>query len=283
MNNNIHPCIWYNGNAKTAAEFYCSLFANSKITTDSPMVIKWELAGQTFMGLNGGPMFKTNPSISFLVICEDDVEIDTLWEKLSDSGTVMMPLDKYDWSERYGFVEDKFGLAWQIMKGKYSDVNQKITPTFLFVGDSFGKAEAAVKYYTKIVKPASIDGILLYTLDEGAAAGSVKHSQFVLDGKVFMAMDGHGEHPFAFNEGISFVVECKDQEEIDYFWNTFIKDGGAESMCGWLKDKFGVRWQIIPKNIGSIMMDPINGKKAMQALMQMKKIDLEKLTAYYEK
>lgn len=279
MNNNIHPCIWYDGNAKAAAEFYCSLFPNSKITADTPMVVNWELYGQKFMGLNGGPMFKTNPSISFLVICEDDAEINTLWEKLSDGGMVMMALDKYDWSECYGFCQDKFGLAWQIMKGKYSDVNQKITPTLLFVGNSYGKAEAAVKYYTEVVKPSAVDGILLYAENEGPAAGSVKHSQFVLDGKVFMAMDGYGEHHFAFNEGISFVVECDNQEEIDYFWNELTGNGGAESMCGWLKDKFGVSWQIIPKNIGAIMMDPVNGQKAMQALMQMKKIDVAGLTA----
>ncbi len=279
MNNNIHPCIWYDGNAKAAAEFYCTVFPGAKITVDSPMVVNFELYGQKFMGLNGGPMFKTNPSISFLIICEADDEIEMLWKALSEDGMVMMPLDKYDWSERYGFVQDKFGLAWQIMKGKYSDVNQKITPTLLFVGDNYGKAEAAVKYYTDVVKPSSVDGILLYAENEGPAAGSVKHSQFILDGKVFMAMDGYGEHKFAFNEGISFVVECKDQEEIDYYWNTLTSGGGQESMCGWVKDKFGVSWQIIPKNIGAIMLDPVNGQKAMQALMQMKKIEIAKLTA----
>jgi predicted 3-demethylubiquinone-9 3-methyltransferase (glyoxalase superfamily) len=279
MNNNIHPCIWYDGNAKAAAEFYCTVFPGAKITVDSPMVVNFELYGQKFMGLNGGPMFKTNPSISFLIICEEDNEIELLWKALSEDGMVMMPLDKYDWSERYGFVQDKFGLAWQIMKGKYSDVNQKITPTLLFVGNSYGKAEAAVKYYTEVVKPSSVDGILLYAENEGPAAGSVKHSQFILDGKVFMAMDGYGEHKFAFNEGISFVVECKDQEEIDYFWNNLTSNGGQESMCGWLKDKFGVSWQIIPKNIGTLIMDPVNGQKAMQALMQMKKIEIAKLTA----
>lgn len=279
MNNNIHSCIWYDGNAKAAAEFYCTLFPTSKITTDSPMVVKWELAGQTFMGLNGGPVFKPNAAISFLVTCESDDEIEMLWKALSKNGMIMMPLDKYDWSEKYGFVQDKFGLAWQIMKGKYSDVNQKITPTLLFVGDSFGKADAAVNYYTAVFKPSNIDGIMLYAENEGPAAGSVKHSQFVLDSKVFMAMDGYGEHAFAFNEGISFVVECKDQQEIDYYWDTLTSDGGKESMCGWLKDKFGISWQIIPKNIGSIMLDPANGQKAMQALMQMKKIEIAKLTS----
>ena len=212
MNNNIHPCIWYDGNAKAAAEFYCSLFPDSKITTDTPMVVNFQLSGQKFMGLNGGPMFKTNPSISFMVTCESDDEIDELWKQLSGGGMVMMQLDKYPWSEKYGFVQDKFGLAWQIMKGKYSDVNQKITPTLLFVGGSYGKAEAAVKYYADVFPASSINGILLYQENEGPqVAGKVKHSQFILDGKVFMAMDGFGPHEFAFNEAISFVVECKDQ------------------------------------------------------------------------
>lgn len=278
MNNNIHPCIWYDGNAKAAAEFYCSVFPGAKITADTPMVVNFELYGQKFMGLNGGPMFKPNASISFFVISESDDEINTWYQQLSEGGMVMMPLNKYDWSERYAFVQDKFGLSWQIMKTAYSNVNQKITPCLLFVGNSFGKAEAAVKYYTDVFKPSSIDGIKLYQENEGPAAGTVKHSQFVLDGKVFMAMDGYGEHQFAFKEGISFVVECNEQVEIDFFWNELTSNGGQESQCGWLKDKFGISWQIIPKNIGTIMMDPANGPKAMKALMQMKKIDIAKLT-----
>lgn len=277
MVNNIHPCLWYDGNAKAAAEFYCGIFKDAKITADTPMVVKWQVEGQTFMGLNGGPMFKQNPSISMMVTCEDNAEIDELWAKLTDGGMIMMPLGKYDWSEHYGFVQDKFGLSWQLYKGNYSYVNQKITPTFLFVGGSFGKAAAAVKFYTDLFPGSAIEGILQYAPEEGPAAGTVKHSQFILDDKVFMAMDGYGDHKFGFTEGISFVVECKDQAEIDFFWNSMTVDGGQESMCGWLKDKFGVSWQIIPKNIGAIMMDPAHGQKAMQALMQMKKIEVDKL------
>lgn len=274
MNNNIHPCLWYDGNAKAAAEFYCTLFPDSKITIDSAMVVNFELNGQKFMGLNGGPMFKPNPSISFFAISDSDDEINTLYKQLSDGGIVMMPLNKYDWSELYAFVQDKFGLSWQIMKTAYSNVNQKITPCFLFVGNNFGNAEAAIKYYTQLFPQSSISGIKLYEENEGPAAGKVKHSQFILDGKVFMAMDGFGEHNFAFNEGISFVVECKDQKEIDFYWNTLTSDGGQESMCGWLKDKFGVSWQIIPHNIGKLMSDPEKAGKVMQVLMQMKKLDM---------
>ncbi len=82
MSNNIHPCLWYDGNAKAAALFYCSLFPQSKITADTPMVVNFELCGQKFMGLNGGPMFKLNPSISFFVISESDDEINELWKQL---------------------------------------------------------------------------------------------------------------------------------------------------------------------------------------------------------
>jgi len=277
MNNNIHPCLWYDGNAKAAADFYCSLFPNSKITADTPMVVNFELNGQKFMGLNGGPMFKPNPSISFFIISESDEEINELYKQLSGGGTVMMPLDKYDWSERYGFVKDRFGLAWQIMKGKYDEVKQKIVPCFLFVGESFGKAEAAVKFYAEVFQPSSINGILLYQENEGPAAGTVKHSQFNLDNKVFMAMDGLGQHEFAFNEAISFVVECKDQEEIDYYWNTLTANGGQESRCGWLKDKFGVSWQIIPKILGKLMSNSAKAQKVMGAVMTMNKFDIAAL------
>jgi predicted 3-demethylubiquinone-9 3-methyltransferase (glyoxalase superfamily) len=277
MNNNIHPCLWFDGNAKAAADLYCSLFLNSKITVDTAMVVNFELAGLKFMGLNGGPMFKPNASISFTVICETDDETNELWKHLSADGMIMMPLDKFEWSERYGFLQDRFGVCWQIMKGKYSDVNQKITPTLLFVGNSFGQAEKAVKFYTEVFSQSSIDGILLYTKDEGEAAGTVKHSQFILDKKVFMAMDGAGNHSFAFNEAISFVVDCETQEEIDYYWNKLTADGGQESQCGWLKDKFGVSWQIVPAVLGKLMTDPERSQRVMLAFMKMKKFDIAAL------
>jgi predicted 3-demethylubiquinone-9 3-methyltransferase (glyoxalase superfamily) len=274
MNNDIHPCLWYDSNAKAAADFYCTLFPNSKITTDTPMVVNFELNGQKFMGLNGGPMFKSNPSVSFMVISESDEEINKLYKQLSDGGMVMMALNKYDWSELYAFVQDKFGLSWQIMKTAYNTVNQKITPCFLFTGNNFGNAQAAVNYYTQLFPQSSVSGIKLYDENEGHGADKVKHSQFILDGKVFMAMDGAGEHNFAFNEAISFVVECKDQKEIDDYWDTLTANGGNESMCGWVKDKFGVSWQIIPAILGKLMSNPAKAPKVMQAVMQMKKLDI---------
>jgi predicted 3-demethylubiquinone-9 3-methyltransferase (glyoxalase superfamily) len=274
MQHNIHPCIWYDGNAKAAAEFYCSLFPGSKITTDTPMVVNFELNGQRFMGLNGGPQFKTNPSISFMVTSETNEEIDELWAKLTEDGMIMMPLDKYPWSDHYGYVQDRFGLAWQLYKGNYSYVNQKITPTFMFVGNQYGNAEAAIRLYNGLFPGSSISSILHYKQEEGEAmAGKVKHAQFILDGNVYMAMDGYGDHKFDFNEAISFVVQCSTQEEIDRYWNTLTANGGAESMCGWLKDPFGVSWQIIPGNLGKLMSTPEKGQAVMQELLKMRKLD----------
>ena len=276
MKNKIYPCIWSDGQAREAALFYCSLFEKSKIIDDNPMVVNFELSGQQFMLLNGGPMFRPNPSISLSVICETDEEINKLWRQLTENGKIMMPLDQYDWSEKYGFLEDRFGVAWQLMKGDFKDVKQKITPCLLFVGDNYGQAEKAVRYYTGLFPEAAIQGILLYEANE-PMDGKVKHSQFTLNGTVFMAMDGMGEHHFDFNEGLSLVVTCKDQQEIDYYWEQLTANGGVESQCGWLKDPFGVSWQIVPEVLGQLMQDPDKGPRVIQAFMKMKKFDIAAL------
>jgi predicted 3-demethylubiquinone-9 3-methyltransferase (glyoxalase superfamily) len=138
MKNEIFPCLWFDGQAKAAAEFYCSVFKNSKILTDTPMVVTFDLNGKKFMGLNGGPQFK-------------------------------------------------------------------------------------------------------------------------------------------FNEAVSFVVNCDTQGEIDYYWNTLTANGGEESMCGWLKDKYGLSWQIVPSQLGQLMSDASRGERVMKALLKMRKLDLQTL------
>ncbi len=138
MTKALYPCLWFNGNARAAADFYCSIFPNSKIIQDSGMVVNFELNGQFFMGLNGGDKFQ-------------------------------------------------------------------------------------------------------------------------------------------FNEAVSYVISCKDQEEIDYYWNKLIADGGKESMCGWCKDKFGFSWQVVPTILGQLMSDPQKGPRVVQAFMKMRKFDIEAL------
>ncbi|MEO6254327.1 MAG: VOC family protein [Ferruginibacter sp.] len=271
MNNNIHPCLWFDGKAKEAASFYCGIFPNSKITVDTPMVVNFEINGKKMMGLNGGPMFKFNPSISIFVTCKTEAEVIGIYDKLAEGGEPLMAIGKYDWSERYGWIKDKYGLTWQIMLSN----EEKLCPSLLFTGASFGKAEEALNFYASIFDNSSVD-VLQHYPKETPFADKVLFSEFKLDQYNIIAMDGPGEHTYTFNEAVSFVVECKDQEEIDYYWNK-LTEGGAESMCGWLKDQFGISWQIIPAALGKLMSDPEKGGRAMQALMKMKKLDIATL------
>jgi predicted 3-demethylubiquinone-9 3-methyltransferase (glyoxalase superfamily) len=105
MKNQMYPCLWFDGQAKAAAEFYCSIFKNSKITSENPMVIRWELNGNQFMGLNGGPLYKFSPANSFVIECETQKEIDHYWDKLGDGGIY----------NQCGWLDDKFGVSWQIV------------------------------------------------------------------------------------------------------------------------------------------------------------------------
>jgi predicted 3-demethylubiquinone-9 3-methyltransferase (glyoxalase superfamily) len=281
MKTPIYPCLWFNGNAKEAAEFYTSVFKDSRITTDTPVVVNFELGGQKFMGLNGGPQFKPNPSISFFVVCGSEVETDEIWQKLVEGGQVLMTLDKYDWSEKYGWVQDRFGINWQLSYGKLSDVGQNFTPVLMFTQNVAGKAEEAINFYSSLFPDASTMGILRYSAQDHDQEGLVKHAQFTLGGNVFMAMDSTLDHAFKFNEGISLVVECKDQQEIDHYWNAMTQNG-EESMCGWLKDPYGVSWQIVPSVIGELMSEPEKAPGVMNALMGMKKLNIDELVQAYE-
>jgi predicted 3-demethylubiquinone-9 3-methyltransferase (glyoxalase superfamily) len=273
MNNKIYPCLWFDGQAKAAADFYCATFSNSKITVESPMVVKFEIEGFPLMGLNGGPMFKINPSISFFVTCTTDEEIERVWKKLSEGGKIMMALNEYPWSKKYGWVADKFGMTWQLMLGDLPEGAQKITPSFLFVEKQYGRGEEAMKHYTSIFPNSRIIFIDLYKEGEPQPAGKLKFGQFSIHDFKLIAMDGPGPHEYQFNEGVSLTVECDTQQEIDNYWNK-LTEGGSESQCGWLKDKFGVSWQIVPTILGKLMSDPTKGKRVMTELLKMKKLDL---------
>lgn len=276
MQTEIYPCLWLDGKAEEALQFYVSAFPNSNMLDSNPIVARANLNGRKLMGLNGGPRYKPNPSISLFVQLESEHEIHDLYAKLSKDGQVMMPLGKYDWSDYYAFFSDQYGVAWQLMKGPYSDVGQSVAPCLLFVGQDFGKAEDALKHYTGIFPDSSVEGILHNPKANPTEPDSVMHSQFRLGQNVFMAMDGAGEHHFQFSEGVSFVIECDTQAEIDYFWQKLC-EGGREDMCGWVKDKFGVSWQIVPTVLGQLMADPAKGPKVIKAFLNMRKFDIQAL------
>ena len=292
----IIPFLWYDTQAEDTARFYTSVFKNSKMgsTTKyneasakasgmkagSVMTASFEIDGYGFTAINGGSVFKINPSISFFYYSKDEKEIDDLWTKLSEGGKALMDLNTYDWSKKYGWVEDKFGLSWQLMLTE-DDVKHKIVPCLLFVDKNYGKAEEAMNFYLSVFNNSKVEGIYKYGPDSKPnTENAIMYENFILEGNKFAAMDGAGEHNFIFNEAISFVVNCETQEEVDYYWEKLSAVPQAE-MCGWLKDKYGISWQIVPTVLSKYLSDKDAKKsqRVMQAMLQMKKIiiaDLEK-------
>ncbi len=282
MNQSIYPCILFDGNAKEAAEFYLSVFPGSHITTDNGIVVFMNLKEQKFMLLNG-PQVAVNPSASFMYMTDSPDEVKELWDKLIVGGKELMALDTYPWSSKYGWLQDQFGVSWQLYTGKKEDILQKYTPSLMFTGDQNGRAEEAINFYTSIFPNSGVQGVLKYGENGGDVAGNVQHAQFHINGYYLMCMDSSGPHDFSFNEGVSLVVECDTQDELDNYWNKLTTNGGSESVCGWLKDKFGFSWQIVPKKILQLMNNGNAEKsgKMMNALMKMKKLDIAQLEAAY--
>jgi predicted 3-demethylubiquinone-9 3-methyltransferase (glyoxalase superfamily) len=284
----ITPHLWYDKEAAEAADFYISIFKNSihKDTTtlhDTPSgkveVVTIDLMGHEFTLLSAGPLFKFNPSVSFLVAFDSSEEVDAAWEKLSAGGTALMELGTYPFSERYGWIRDRYGLSWQLMYRAGQPIRQPITPTLMFVDEQCGKAEEAINFYTSVFHRAQVDGILRYGNDEAPdKPGTIKHSSFSLEGQAFAAMESARAHDFAFNEAISLMVHCETQEEIDYYWDKLTAVPEAEQ-CGWLKDKFGFSWQIVPTAMDEMLREKDEQKTARvtEAFLKMKKFDLAKL------
>lgn len=289
----IVPHLWFDKEADEASKFYMSLFEGSKLMDrimlhDTPSgtveVLTIELAGQEFILMSAGPYFKFTPAISFVIACSSIAEVDMLWEKLIDKGNALMPLDSYPFSERYGWVMDQYGLSWQVMYQGDRELTQKITPTLMFVGGQCGNAEEAIRFYTSVFHNSEVGYILRYETDcEPDQPGTVQHMEFTLANLEFWAMDSAYEHGFTFNEAISFVVNCETQEEIDYYWEKLSAVKEAEQ-CGWLKDKYGFSWQIVPSNMNDYMrsQNPEQRERVTKEMLQMKKIEIADLKKAYQ-
>lgn len=299
-NQNIVPHLWYDKEANEAAEFYASIFPDSKITNittlhDTPSgnsdIVSFELWGQKFMAISAGPLFKFNPSVSFIVNFDPSREkdarekINEVWNKLSEGGTALMPLDKYPFSERYGWIQDKYGLSWQlIFTNTEGEERPTIVPSLMFVGDKCGKAEEAINFYLSVFKNSKQGLIARYPQGmEPDKEGTIMFSDFMLENQWFAAMDSAREHKFSFNEAISFMVYCDKQKEIDYYWDKLTAVPDAEQ-CGWLKDKYGLSWQIVPREMNETMSKgtPEQIARVTKAFLKMKKFDLAELEKAYK-
>lgn len=284
----IKPHLWFDKEAMEAAQFYTGLFDHSAVldtTTlhDAPSgtneIVSIVLAGQAFDLLSAGPYVRFNPAVSFLVALHSAGEVDALWAKLAPGGAALMELGTYPFSARYGWLQDKYGLSWQVMHMGDRPVEQFITPTLMFVGDVCGKAEEAITTYASVFKNSRIGAIDRYGAgEEPDQPGTIRHAAFRLENLNFAAMDSAQAHDFRFNEAISFIVSCETQDEIDYFWDKLSADPGAEA-CGWLKDQYGLSWQIVPAELDAMLREQNSEKVARltSAVLAMKKLDIAAL------
>lgn len=284
----IVPHLWFDKEAKEAAAFYTGLFPDSRISRtqilqDTPSgdaeTVDFELAGQPFEAISAGPYFQLNPSISLTVACRTAEEVDALHHALSDGGADLMPLGEYPFSHRYAWVQDRYGLSWQLMLMQGTPPAQKIAPHLLFAGAAEGKAAQAVRFYQEVFHDSSSDPALneAATL-EGLDGSKTAAFNFSLLGQRFSAMDHGFDADFTFNEAFSLIVYCDTQKEIDGFWSKLSHVPEAEA-CGWLKDQFGVSWQIVPRQMGEMMATGTDEQlqRVVQAFLPMKKLDIATL------
>jgi len=293
----IVPCLWFDNQAESAAAFYVATFPGGRVTAtshypesfDAPggqprgsvLTVEFEVAGQRFSALNGGPMFTLDPSISFFVFVDSPAEADRLFAALADGGTALMPIDAYPWSERYGWVQDRYGVSWQVLAGRRAPGGAVIVPCLMFSDAVSGRAEEAMRFYAGALPGGEVESITRYEAGEGPE-GSVKHGRFRMAGQEMIAMDSHVSHGITFSEALSLQVMCRDQAEVDRCWAA-LADGGREGPCGWLTDRFGVAWQVVPEEIVAWMTSPdvAARDRAFQAMLQMGKLDLAALSAAY--
>lgn len=295
MNQQITPNLWFDHNAQEAVDFYVSAFPGSNIKTKSyypnsaeegladfqmdlageVLTIDFDLGQQPFVAINAGSEFQFNPSISLMVNFDPSTDegarqhLDQLWHQLSDGGQALMPLQAYPFSKRYGWVKDRYGLTWQlILTDPDGEQRPFIVPSLLFTGENTNHAEEAIHFYVSIFEDARLGELAHYPEDTGPAKkGSLMFGDFRLANQWFAAMDSGVENDFTFNEAVSFMVNCKDQAEIDYFWEK-LSNAPQFEQCGWLKDKYGLSWQIVPENMAELMERP----GAFAHMMEMKKL-----------
>ena len=292
MAQSIAPCLWFDTQAEEATNFYVSLFPSSRILhvdryadigpepAASVVVVEFELNGRPFQAFNGGPLFPHSPAISFFVTCSSD-EVDRLWASLIEGGMALMPLDAYPISEKFGWVQDRYGVNWQLSA---TNAPLAITPKLTFVGDNFGRVEEALGFYTSVFQDAHIDDIDRFGPGTHDPEGAIAHARFTIEGQPFMAMESSWDHAWGFTEALSLAIECADEQQVDHYWDALISGGGEPSQCGWLEDKYGVSWQVVPRRLIELLRDPDRERAglAMRKMLQMTKLDIAELQAAFD-
>lgn len=282
MDQVITPAIWCDGTADEAAQFYTDVFRDASIAEQVPgLAATVSIYGFKLSLINGGNQYAPNPSISCILNFDPllfggeeqaRAYLDELYKRLSTGG-VLMELGEYSFSPRYAWVRDRFGMTWQLMlTDPDGDPRPFVIPSFMFGGTNHANAEEATDAWIALFDN-SRRGVL-YRYKEGGPldAGTVMFTDFTLRGTWMAATDSGTFHDFTFTPGVSIIVSCRDQEEIDRYWAGLSAVPEAER-CGWCVDRWGVSWQVVPHNIAELMADAATRDK----ILHMGKIDLTEL------
>ena len=293
--------IWCDRNAEEAGRYYASVFPGTTSAVEStypdeglldfqrefaghPLTVGVDLAGTRIVLINAGSEFAPNPSVSFTLSFDPTrfegdataarAQLDAIWAALSDGGRVLMPLQEYPFSARYGWVEDRYGVSWQLTLTDGPEAHRPFLMTsLLFSGPSQHFAAEAVDRYLELFPDSELGTRVRYGRPSGsAAADAVMYSDFRLGDQWFTAMDSGADDVFPFGCGMSIEVSCADQAEIDRLWEALSAVPEAEQ-CGWLVDPFGVNWQVVPERMGELMRRP----GAFARMMPMTKIIIDEL------
>lgn len=290
----IIPHLWFDKEAVEAAEFYTSVFEQSRIQSiaqihDTPSgtadVVAITLKGQEFRFISAGPDFQMTPAISLRVYCSSKEEVLYLWEILKVDGSILMEVGEYPFSGQYGWLNDRYGVSWQLLWTEEETTAGKIVPQLLFSGQQVGKAKEAIEFYTLLFENSQVDKVVYYEEESDPnSPDMLQYALFTLNGQLFSAMDSNIDYGFVFNEAFSFLVQCDTREEIDFLWKKLSAVPEAEE-CGWLKDHYGVSWQITPVVLDDLLAtdDEKRKERVTKAFLKMKKLDIAALRAAYEK
>ena len=282
--------LWMQGTAEEAGEFYASALPEAKSEIESrypteglldfqqpfagkALTVSAWVRGTKITLINAGGEFSPNASISMILSFNSDERdaLDATWAALSEGGNVLMPLDAYPFSTRYGWVSDKYGVSWQLMESTEPVQDAaRVMPSLMFGGAAQNRAAEAIAYYSEVLG-AKLDSAFPYgQATEVATAESLMFAQFSLGDDLVAAMDSGVAQDFSFTPGVSLEWPCEGQEEIDRVWDALSAVPEAEA-CGWLTDKFGVSWQIVPSNMGELMERP----GAFEHMLGMKKLVID--------
>ena len=282
MDQHITPAIWCDGTADEAARFYADVFREGSIVEQVPeLAATVSIHGFRLSLINGGDQYAPNPSISCILNFDPllfggeeqaRAYLDELYERLSTGG-VLMELGEYPFSPRYAWVRDRFGMTWQLMlTDPAGEPRPFILPSFMFGGTNHANAEEATDAWIALFDDARRGALRRYEEGGPMEAGTIMFTDFTLRGTWMAARDSGAFHDFTFTPGVSMIVSCRDQEEIDRYWTGLSAVPEAER-CGWCVDRWGVSWQVVPQNIAELMADAAMRDK----ILQMGKIELNRL------